>query len=115
MPGDYEGKLIIEDDSKVYAYKVVINVRDVVEQEIHIKTIERKAFKGEIANIPEGNYEVTSSTNFLKFDKIFVSNNQNKGIFKFEHYSTKPGESECYLIFKGDKVGQLTYLLKINV
>jgi len=30
MPGSYEGKLIIEDDSKVYAYKIVINARDVI-------------------------------------------------------------------------------------
>lgn len=51
----------------------------------------------------------------LKFDKIFVSDNQNKGLFRFEHYSTKPGDSECYLVFKSDKIGQLTYLLKMSV
>ncbi len=46
---------------------------------------------------------------------MFVSDNQNKGVFKFQHYSTKPGDNECYLVFKNDKLGQLTYLLKISV
>ncbi len=46
--------MIIEDDAKVYAFKVIVNARDIIEEEIKIKTIERKTFKGEITNIPEG-------------------------------------------------------------
>ena len=74
----------------MYAYKVVINARDLIEQEITIKTIERKVYKGEILNIPEGKYEVVCVNSCFKFDKNYVSSVQNKGRFDFEHYSTKP-------------------------
>lgn len=115
LPGTFEAKLIIEDDLKVYAYKIVINVKDVVEQEISFRTIERKVYQGEITNIPQGSYEVSSLNTGLRFDKVFISDNQNKGVFKFEYYSTKPGKTEGYLVFKSEKIGQLTYLLKISV
>ena len=46
LPGDYEGKLIIEDDIKVHAFKICINARDIIEDEIKIKTIERKVYEG---------------------------------------------------------------------
>jgi hypothetical protein len=75
--------LIIEDDTKVYAFKVIVNARDIIEEEIKIKTIERKTFKGEITNIPEGQYVVTSTNSCLKFNKNFVSNEKNKRTFKF--------------------------------
>jgi hypothetical protein len=39
IPGTYEGKLIIEDDSRLYAFKVVITARDIIEEEIKLKTI----------------------------------------------------------------------------
>lgn len=29
-PGNYEGKLIIEDDYKVYAYRIILTARDII-------------------------------------------------------------------------------------
>lgn len=60
---------------------MVINARDLIEQEISIKTIERKSYKGEILSIPEGRYEVTCANNCLKFNKNYVSTPENKGRF----------------------------------
>ncbi len=94
---------------------MVINALDLIEQEIMVKTIERKVYKSEILNVPEGKYEVTCANTCLKFNKNFVSTVENKGKFDFEHYSTKPEEVQSFLVFNNEKIGQVTYLLKIKV
>jgi hypothetical protein len=86
-----------------------------IEQEIFIKTIERKIYKGQIQHIPQGTYEVSCTNSSLRFDKNFVSDNKNNGEFNFEHYSTKPEEVSAFLTFVNQKVGQLTYSLKVKV
>jgi hypothetical protein len=46
---------------------------------------------------------------------MFQSTPANQGTFEFKYHATKPEETESLLTFKYEKVGQLTYLLKIKV
>lgn len=62
-----------------------------------------------------GEYSVSCDNLGVRFNKKFVSSKTNNGVFKFEFYSAKPEEVESYLVFNNDKIGQLTYLLKVKV
>ena len=46
VSGKCEGKLIIESEQSLIAYRVVVNVKSLIEGEIKLRTVERKEVWG---------------------------------------------------------------------
>lgn len=42
VSGKYEGKLLIEGEQTMAAYRITVNVKNIIEGEIKLRTIERK-------------------------------------------------------------------------
>lgn len=57
MSGKLQGKFILEVDQTLFAFKVVINVKGLIEGQIKLRTIERKQVWGEV-NLPKGFYTI---------------------------------------------------------
>lgn len=53
MSGKIEGKLLIEAEQALLAYKIVVNVKNIIEGEIKLRTVERKEVSTCI-NLPNG-------------------------------------------------------------
>lgn len=55
--GKCEGKLIIEADQTLFAFRVVVNVKSLIEGEVKLRTVERKEVWGEVM-LPKGSYTI---------------------------------------------------------
>jgi hypothetical protein len=66
MSGKLEGKLIIETDQVVLAYKIIINVKNTIEGEVKMRTVERKEVSTSIV-LPVGQYRVSCEDYNLKY------------------------------------------------
>jgi hypothetical protein len=88
VSGRYEGKLLVEAEQTVVAFKVAINVKNIIEGELKLRTVERKEVAGEIT-LPPGNYKITTEDRNLKCPQSVLINESAKTV-TLCYYSSKP-------------------------
>lgn len=72
------------------AYKLVVNVKNIIEGELKLRTVERKEVTGEIV-LPQGKYSVINENINVKCDKE-LNITQNNTAAVISYYSSKPEE-----------------------
>jgi hypothetical protein len=88
ISGRCEGKLIIEADQTLFAFKVVVNVKSIVEGEIKLRTVERKEVWGEVV-LPRGSYKIRNEDKNLKCPAEATIEAES-GPIALGYYSSKP-------------------------
>ena len=113
VSGKCEGKLIIESDQSLIAYKVVVNVKSLIEGEIKLRTVERKEVWGEVV-LPRGSYTIRNEDRNLKCPTQ-ATITEETGVIALAYYSSKPEEKEIAVTFFNDKLGEISYIVKVIV
>lgn len=112
FPGLYEGVIHIEDEDKIHAYQILMNVEESIEAEIKIEAIERTRAESKI-KLEEGEWLVE-----VKDPHIIVERKINMpetGYMNFWYEGMKTGFYESFIILKNEKLGQFKYKLNIHI
>ena len=113
VSGRVKGRLIVEAEQNIFAYTVIINVKNIIEAEVKIRTVERKEAAAEIELAP-GTYQVICEDINLKYPKE-VNITAEQPQLTVSYYSSKPEEKEIFLTLKNEQLGELTYVVKVMV